>query len=266
MTDNINEYEQSDTRRLAAERLREVAVLQFRRQRSRRPGGEPWRDPRGGQGCILAVLKLKPEMTQRELTYLMGMSRQSMAELLRKLETQGLVTREPSPNDRRTVTVTLTDTGRDAAQDDSAESTSRLAFIDCLSDDEVANFADYLGRIIEQLEQESGDDFQARREMIREFRQHHGRGPRGPFPGFAPGDFPFGPGGFPFGPDPWSEAGFDPEEDDDFRPGPRGHHGHHPPHGPRGGRPMTPPASDSPQDRHAADDPDDLGSQDPRED
>ncbi len=188
MTDHINEQEQteqSDTRRLAAERLRHVAVLQFRRQR-RGPGGEPWRDPRNGQGRVLAVLKLKPEMTQRELTYLMGMSRQSMAELLRKLETQGLIKREPSPDDRRAVTVTLTEAGHNAAQDTDPDTAARLTFLECLTDDEVAQLADYLGRIIERLEQESDDNFKERVQVLQEFRRHHGRGPRGRggFPGF----------------------------------------------------------------------------------
>lgn len=241
MTDHIDEQEQteqSDTRRLAAERLRHVAVLQFRRQR-RGPGGEPWRDPRNGQGRVLAVLKLKPEMTQRELTYLMGMSRQSMAELLRKLETQGLIKREPSPDDRRAVTVTLTEAGHNAAQDTDPDTAARLTFLECLTDDEVAQLADYLGRIIERLEQESDDNFKERVQVLQEFRRHHGRGPRGRggFPGFPADAFP--------------EFGSAP--DDEFG---------RVPWGPRGGRP-TPPASQDPHEHHG---PHGHGGHGPQED
>lgn len=229
MTDNINDQtnQERSGRRLVAERLRHVAALQFRRQRRGRPGGEPWRDPRNGQGRLLAVLKLKPEMTQRELTYLMGMSRQSIAELLRKLEGQGLVDREASASDRRVVNVRLTEAGRNAVQDTGPDSDARLAFLDCLTDEEVAQLADYLGRIIENLEQEFGEDFDERVQRMQDFWHHHGPGPhgRGGFPGFGPDAFPE-PGGW------WGEE-----------PGCG-------PRGPRGGR-RTPPMP--PQDRRSAD-------------
>ena len=180
----------SDVRRLAAERLAYLAVLQF--QHRRRGGrGEPWRDPRHGQGRVLALLKLKPEMAQRELTYLMGMSRQSIAELLAKLEKQGFVEREPSPENRRAVIVRLTDKGRAASQGDGPEAPGIAGVLEVLSDDEVADLADYLGRIIERLEEESGEDREHRREMIERFWRERGEEPRWRGgPGFGPG---FGP-------------------------------------------------------------------------
>ena len=66
-----------DVRQLAADRLVYLAALQLREQR--RGDTAPWRDARQGQGRVLALLKIKPEITQRELTYLMGLSRQSSA-------------------------------------------------------------------------------------------------------------------------------------------------------------------------------------------
>jgi DNA-binding MarR family transcriptional regulator len=214
--------DQADPRRIAAERLSYLAMLQFQHRRRGPRGGEPWRDPRHGQGRVLALLKIKPEMTQRELTYLMGMSRQSIAELLRKLENQGLVERQPSAEDRRTVIVSLTEAGKATDQGDDPDGPAIGRVLDCLSDEEVANLVDYLGRIIERLEEESGEDFEQRREMIERFWQGRGEDPRrrGGFPGFGPW------GG-------WPDGGESQEH------GPHGHgpHGHGPHgHGPRGPR------------------------------
>lgn len=222
------ESDENDVRRLAAERLAYLAVLQF--QHRRRGGrGEPWRDPRHGQGRVLALLKLKPEMAQRELTYLMGMSRQSIAELLGKLEKQGFVEREPSPENRRSVIVRLTEKGQAASQGDAPGAPGISGVLECLSDDEVAALADYLGRIIERLEEESGAEMGPRREMIERFWRERSEDPRWRGgPGFGPGFGGFAPG---FGPGPGFGPDFGPGPDEPGREGPHGPHGHGP-HGP----------------------------------
>lgn len=255
MTNENNEAttNHANDRRLAADRLRQLAALQFRRQRRRRAGGAPWRDPRNGQGRVLSVLKLKPEMTQRELTYLLGMSRQSIAELLRKLEAQGLVERETSATDRRVVNVRLTETGRNAVQDTEPEADAYLTFLDCLSDVEVTRLADYLGRIIRALEEEAVNDCGEHAEHPEEFRHHHGRGrhKRGGPAGFPPDGFP--PEGFP--PKGFPPGGFPPEgfpgPDGPWPDGPWGEGFGRGGRGRRGGRPMAPPP---PQDTYSADD------------
>ena len=63
----------------------------------------PFGNPLRGQGRILSVLKLKPQITQKELSYLLDMRQQSLSELLAKLEGKGLITRQPSEEDRRIV-------------------------------------------------------------------------------------------------------------------------------------------------------------------
>jgi len=166
-----------DPRQVAADRLMYVAWLQ-RQQQRRRSIDRPWRDPRQGQGRVLALLKLKPEITQRELTFLLGMSRQSSAELLNKLERQGLIVREPLLDDRRVMNVRLTEAGEAAEQANHPVSDDVLG---CLDDDEVVQLSDYLGRIIEQLEAGLGDNFDERRQALQEaVRQRYGDGePRG---------------------------------------------------------------------------------------
>jgi len=60
---------------------------------SRRTQG-PFEDPHRGQGRILALLKVKPEISQRELSYLLDIRNQSLSELLTKLEKAGYISRE----------------------------------------------------------------------------------------------------------------------------------------------------------------------------
>ena len=190
-------------RALAAERLSYVAVLEM--QARRRPVGDaPWRDPRQGQGRALALLKMTPEITQRELTYLLGLSRQASAELLNKLERQGLIAREPSTDDRRVVIVRLTDEGRSADQMTGGV-TGTGELLDCLDDDEVATFCDFLGRVIEQLEAMLGDEYVNRRDRLWEMAgqgfEDDGPRPPEPRPGRRPGGwFPGAPVPPPVGP------------------------------------------------------------------
>lgn len=211
--------DEADVRQLAAERLSYVALLQAQYQRRRRHD-VPWRDPRQGQGRVLALLKLKPEITQRELTFLLGLTRQSSAELLNKLEQQGLIVRQSSADDRRVVTVRLTEAGQ-AADQQLDRPTVSDDLLDCLDNAEVTQLADYLARIIDRLEAGLGDDFDRRRQALWQAvgerdeafdpRPHRRGGPRGRdrFPGgwFAGMPLPPHPGpplppGAPFPPGP----------------------------------------------------------------
>ena len=65
--------------------------------------------PYSGQGRVLKVLKIKPEIPQKELSEILGMRPQSIGELLSKLEKKGYITRTPSPNDKRVIIVHLTE-------------------------------------------------------------------------------------------------------------------------------------------------------------
>ena len=159
------------------EQLEQLQVLMRRMavQRDMERGGR--RDPYRGQGRVLAMLKMKPEISQKELTYLLGMRKQSLAELLAKLERGGYITRAPAEEDKRIMTIKLTEEGMKTADDlddDSAEASLEL---DCLSDGELSQFSDYLGRIIKRFEAHFPDeDFEARRRMVEAFTTHHGRG------------------------------------------------------------------------------------------
>lgn len=46
----------------------------------------PFADTSRGQGRVLAILKMKPEISTKDLAYLLGIRQQSLNELLNKLE------------------------------------------------------------------------------------------------------------------------------------------------------------------------------------
>lgn len=127
-------------------------------------------NPHRGQGRVLAILKLKPEMSQKELTYLLNMSKQSVAELVAKLEKSGYITREPSEDDKRAITIRLTEEGEKAIDNTDGREPDISRIFDCLNDEELSAFSEYLGRIIRQCEELRPDeDFEAHRKYVEQF-------------------------------------------------------------------------------------------------
>jgi DNA-binding MarR family transcriptional regulator len=143
----------------------------------------PMATPHRGQGRILALLALKPEMSQKELAAILDIRSQSLGELLAKLERQGFITRSTSEEDRRGMNISLTDAGRTAAEQ--PDDSDFESFFDCLNEEEQTAFAGYLERLIEKLEAQLGPDREGRG-----FPPHFG--PHG-MPGFG-GRGPFRPG------------------------------------------------------------------------
>lgn len=109
-------------------------------------------DPHRGQGRILSILKLQPEISQRELGYLLDMRKQSLGELLGKLEAKQYITREPSEEDRRVMQIRLTQQGVEAAESMSQEKTEREDILAVLTDEEQEALSGYLARLIDELE------------------------------------------------------------------------------------------------------------------
>lgn len=135
-----------------------LSRLQWLMQRSRLKNhakNGPMGDPTRGQGRVLAMLKIQPEISSKDLAYLLGIRQQSLNELLNKLEKKEYVTRVPSETDRRVMLVRLTEKGKQA-QEPNGESDDTGIF-DCLSPEEREQFNEYLDRIIAAIEQKCGD-------------------------------------------------------------------------------------------------------------
>ena len=126
------------------EKLSTLQWLMKRRQMSSQAQSGPLADPTRGQGRILAMLKIQPEIKTRELAYLLGIRQQSLNELLNKLEKSGHVERKPSDKDKRVMVVHLTEKGRQIQQPE----TDYQEILDCLSPEELQQFGEYLDRII----------------------------------------------------------------------------------------------------------------------
>ena len=126
------------------EKLSTLQWLMKRRQMFSQAQSGPFADPARGQGRILAMLKIQPEIKTRELAYLLGIRQQSLNELLNKLEKSGHVERKPSEKDKRVMVVHLTEKGKKLKQPE----TDYQEILDCLSMEELQQFGEYLDRII----------------------------------------------------------------------------------------------------------------------
>jgi DNA-binding MarR family transcriptional regulator len=159
--------------------FRLVGLLRRRTIHAHRDRG-PFGSPHQGQGRVLALLKLKPVVSQKELSTILDIRSQSLGELLTKLEHQGYIARTPSEEDRRVMKISLTEAGN-AASESQGETRDVGTFFDCLGDEEQATLGGYLERLIKRLEEELAS----------------GGAAGSAEPDFRPG---FGPGGRGFGP------------------------------------------------------------------
>lgn len=125
------------------EKLSTLQWLMKRRQMFSQAEG-PFADSARGQGRILAMLKIQPEIATKDLAYLLGIRQQSLNELLNKLEKNSYVERRPSEKDRRVMVVHLTEKGREAQEPEA----NYQEFLGCLSPEELQQFGEYLDRII----------------------------------------------------------------------------------------------------------------------
>lgn len=121
------------------------------------PHGEHAFDPRRGQGRVLATLRESDQTSQKDLAAMFGMSRQAMAELLKKLEASGHISRRPSRRDSRVMMVSLTNQGRKAADLLGKAPDQTSSMLDCLNETEIQTLHGYLQRIIDT----SSDDLPA---------------------------------------------------------------------------------------------------------
>ncbi|WP_424245843.1 DNA-binding MarR family transcriptional regulator [Elusimicrobium posterum] len=135
-----------------------------------------------GQGRVLAILQMKPNMSQKDLGYLLDMRAQSLSELLLKLERNGYIKRTESEEDRRSMNISLTPEGEEAASK-SGES-SKEEFFSFLVHEEREVLSELLDKIITNLQEKTGGMDERRGGC----GHHHG-----------PHGHPFGPGHGPFG-------------------------------------------------------------------
>ena len=190
--------EERDARKVA---LREISKLRRRTSflESQAFRNREFPDIRRGQGRILALLAIKPEMTQKELSMILDMSKQALAEMLGKLEASGYVEKVQSEEDKRVHIVRITEEGAKVAEKmgECNKDKELKSALDELSDEDVEKLASMLGTINAGLEKYLPEDFKERMRNWKRFeREFGGPGPHGggcgPH-GHGPGPHPGGP-------------------------------------------------------------------------
>jgi DNA-binding MarR family transcriptional regulator len=101
---------------------------------------------------------MQPEISQKDISYLLDMRNQSLSELLTKLEKAGLINRTQSETDRRVMNIKLTKEGEDAANQAEQGKQDYGQIFDCLGEEERKNLSEYLARIITELEKQMGGE------------------------------------------------------------------------------------------------------------
>ena len=114
------------------------------------------------------------------MAYILNMSKQSLAELLGKLEKNGYIKRETSEQDRRSFNIKITEKGAAVADEIDDILLDLENLFDCLNDEEIENFSNYLKRITEHLEKQFGGEndlnrhvHNLRKQAYRMFMEHN---------------------------------------------------------------------------------------------
>ena len=107
-----------------------------------------------GQGRILTLLKLKPQIRQKDLAQILDMRPQSLGELLEKLEKGGYIVREPLEKDQRVMMISLTEAGKELAERSEQQEDADLLFAK-LNEQEQETLNEYLDRIITTVEEKT---------------------------------------------------------------------------------------------------------------
>lgn len=136
------------------EKLNVLQALMKRQEKASQERFGPFADTSRGQGRILAMLKIQPEIATRDLAFLLGIRQQSLNELLNKLEKGGYVIRKPSEKDRRVMMVCLTEKGNQ----EPAGIRDHEEYLSALSPEELEKFGEYLDRIIAVLQKAQPED------------------------------------------------------------------------------------------------------------
>ena len=109
----------------------------------------------GAQGRILYVLWGKDGITISQLSAQTSLANTTLTSMLDRMETSGLIRREPSPRDRRALLIQLTDKARSLQADyDRISQQMNERYYDGFSEAEICQFEAYLQRVLNNLEGE----------------------------------------------------------------------------------------------------------------
>ena len=106
-------------------------------------------DLNGPQGKILDALWQADGLTARALGERTGLAGSTLTSMLDRMENAGLVTRERSPEDRRSVRIRLTEKAQALRRDYEAVSEKMTEiYFEGFAEDEISSFEDSLRRVL----------------------------------------------------------------------------------------------------------------------
>ncbi len=125
-----------------------------------------WTEPRlqklglaTAQVPVFGALKNIGPLTQKDLAKLLHVEQSTMAQLLARMERDGLIERTPDPNDGRSSLISLSPLAlRNSASARNILLEGNRVALAGFSDREKATLTRLLKRIVQNLEQELGDD------------------------------------------------------------------------------------------------------------
>lgn len=120
-------------------------------------------DPNRGQGRILKLLQNTNEISQKELGFILDVRGQSLGESLVKLESQELITRTPSEEDKRKMIVSITEAGKEF------EFPKPKSPFDILTEEEQVKMVEMLEKVSTNID----ENFALKEMDERHHRGHH---------------------------------------------------------------------------------------------
>lgn len=105
----------------------------------------------------LKLLAKEENVTAGRISEFLDIKPSSVTQIIKKLEQAGTVVREKSPSDSRVTIIKITDKGTESLKThESIGGTLKDILFKDFSDDELTNLADYLKRMVENMD---GDEF-----------------------------------------------------------------------------------------------------------
>jgi DNA-binding MarR family transcriptional regulator len=101
---------------------------------------------------------MNPEISQKDLTFVLGMRPQSVGELLQKLEDKELITRKASDQDRRIMIIRLTDVGKEEAEKISERPDFGEELFADFTDEEKEEWSRLVEKLSETLKNQLGEE------------------------------------------------------------------------------------------------------------
>jgi DNA-binding MarR family transcriptional regulator len=142
----------SENRQTVEKQLTQLQDVQEQMHKRKLREVGPSSDPARGQGRLLQLLKMQPEISPTELVFILNMSQQAVAKQLGALETGGYIMRTPAADDANVSVITLTDAGKNIAGTMN-EAMEGASVLDTLTDEEIDTLNGLLGRIIARAEE-----------------------------------------------------------------------------------------------------------------